>query len=405
MAEATGDQVASVAHAERAQPALSARVASVDILRGIVIALMALDHVRDFFHDQALVFDALDPERSYPLLYATRWITHLCAPTFVLLAGVSAFLQGARGKGRAELSRFLLLRGLWLVLMELTVVGFGWSFSFDFAFLQVIWAIGWSMVALAGLVWLPWRGVLAVGALILVGHNLLDPLAPAQFGALAPLWTALHEAGPILDGGELRGFFAYPLLPWIGIIALGYGLGPVFLLEAGRRRRTLLLLGSALVMAFPALRALDGYGDPDHWAAQATFGRTVMDFLDTTKYPPSLLFACMTIGPALLVLPVVERLKGRAAEPWATFGAVPFFVYVLHVYLAHGLAAALARSQGYGDVGVDDFFRGSEALAGWGVPLAVVYLIWLGVLALLYPACRWFAALKRRRRDWWLSYL
>jgi uncharacterized membrane protein len=241
--------------------------------------------------------------------------------------------------------------------------------------------------------------------MIVLGHNLLDPLTPAGFGAAAPLWMALHEAGPILDGGGLRGFFAYPLLPWIGVIALGYGLGPVFLLEARARRRVLLLLGGAALAAFFALRGLDVYGDPDRWTVQTSGARTVMDFLSTTKYPPSLLYICMTIGPALMLLPALERLKGGAAEPWATFGAVPFFAYVLHVYLAHGLAVLVGLSQGYPVWGVADLFRRPEVLNGWGVPLLGVYAVWLGVLALLYPACRWFAALKRRRHDWWLSYL
>ena len=380
------------------------RIASVDLLRGLVIAVMALDHVRDYFHAEVLQFDPLDLERSYPVLFATRWVTHFCAPVFVLLAGVSAFLQGGR-KTRPELSRFLLTRGLWLILMELTVISFGWSFRLDFLFLQVIWAIGWSMVVLAGLLWLGWRAVLAVGVVIIAGHNLLDPLQPQAFGAWAPLWMALHDAGPILLGGKLHGFFAYPVLPWIGVIALGYGLGPVFRLEPVARRRTLWTIGALMVGLFLALRLADGYGDPDHWQAQRTLGRTIMDVASTTKYPPSLLFVCMTIGPALLLLPFLERVKGWAAEPWLTFGTVPFFFYILHVYLAHGLSAAWALANGFPVWGVADLFRGTQGLEGWGVSLAAAYGVWLVVLIALYPACRWFAALKRRSRDWWLSYL
>jgi uncharacterized membrane protein len=388
-----------------ASTSASSRIASVDILRGVVMALMALDHVRDFFHVQALQFDPLDFAQSYPALFATRWATHFCAPVFVFLSGVSIHLQRTRGRSHGGLSRRLLARGLWLVLIELTLVGFAWSFSFDFLFLQVIWAIGWSMVALAALVWLPTPVVLAIGLAIVAGHNLLDPLQPAQFGALAPLWSALHESGPILVDGQLVGFFAYPLIAWVGVMALGYGLGPVFRLDPPVRRRTLYALGAGAVATFVLLRLLDGYGDANNWEVQATFAQTAMDVLSTTKYPPSLQFLCMTLGPALLSLPLLEHLRGRAAEPWMTFGAVPFFFYVLHIYLAHGLSAALSLAQGYPVWGVGDLFRGAQGLQGFGVSLPTTYGVWLLVLALLYPPCRWFAALKRGRRDWWLSYL
>lgn len=402
--EATID-AAQARRVEAAADPARTRLASIDILRGIVIALMALDHVRDFFHAGALQFDPMDIERTTPVLFATRWISHFCAPTFVLLAGVSAFLQSGR-LSRAALARRLFTRGLWLVALELTVVGFGWNFSLDFLFLQVIWAIGWSMIVLAALIWLPTPAVLVAGVAILGLHNLLDPVRPEEFGAWAPLWAALHESGPILQGGEFRGFFAYPVLPWIGVIAFGYGLGPVFRLEATRRRRMLTLIGGGLVALFLVLRLADVYGDPNGWEAQATLGRTVMDGLSTTKYPPSLLFAAMTLGPALLILPWLERLTGPVAEPWLTFGAVPFFVYVLHVYLAHGLAVALGATQGFPVWGIGDIFRGGAAsLQGWGYSLPVVYAIWVGVLAVLYLPTRWFAALKRRRTDWWLSYL
>lgn len=376
-----------------------------DILRGLVIALMALDHVRDFFHVQALQFDPLDVEQSYPVLFATRWVTHFCAPVFVFLSGVSAYLQRTDGRWRPRVSRRLLTRGLWLVFLELTLVGFAWNFGFDFLFLQVIWAIGWSMVVLAAIVWLPTPAVLAIGLAIVAGHNLLDPLQPDQFGMLAPVWSALHEGGPILIDGRLAGFFAYPLLAWIGVMALGYGVGPVFRLEPAARRRALSALGAGAVALFVLLRVLDGYGDPNTWGVQATFARTAMDFLSTTKYPPSLQFLCMTLGPALLLLPLLERLRGGAAEPWITFGAVPFFFYVLHLFLAHGLSAVLSLAQGYPVWGVGDLFRGAEGLQGFGMSLLATYGAWLFVLALLYPPCRWFAGLKRRRRDWWLSYL
>ncbi len=381
------------------------RIVSVDILRGIVIGLMALDHVRDFFHVDAFLFDPLDPEKTTPALFATRWITHYCAPVFVFLAGVSAFLQRSR-LSRGALSSRLVTRGLWLIALELTVIGFAWSFSFDFLFLQVIWAIGWSMIALGVIVWLPTATVLAIGVAILALHNLLDPVRPEQLGVLAPLWSALHESGPILDGRVLRGFFAYPILPWIGVICFGYGLGSVFRLEAQRRRFMLSVIGTGLILLFVILRFIDLYGDPNGWEIQSSSSRTVMDWLSTTKYPPSLQFATMTLGPALLLLPQLERLKGAAAQPWITFGAVPFFVYVLHIYIAHGVAVAIGLAQGYPVWGVGDLFRGrATELSGWGYSLPVVYGIWLGVLAVLYKPALWFARLKRRRKDWWLSYL
>ncbi|HEX8568341.1 MAG TPA: heparan-alpha-glucosaminide N-acetyltransferase domain-containing protein [Caulobacteraceae bacterium] len=380
-----------------------ARIRSIDILRGMVIVLMALDHVRDYFSYEMQLFDALDLERTYPALYATRWVTHFCAPVFVFLAGVSAFLQGQR-KTKAELSRFLLLRGLWLILLEFTLLSFGWSFETGFLFLQVIWAIGVSMIALAALVWLPWQAVLAVGVAIVAGHNLLDPMTPQQFGGLALLWTALHEGG-LLGGRPPEGLLAYPVLPWIGVIAAGYGAGRAFTLQDRARRRVLLRAGAGLVALFLLLRLTDAYGDPNAWEAQRNWARTLMDVLDTTKYPPSLVFVCMTIGPALLLLPLLERMRGAAAEPWVTFGSVPFFFYVLHIYLIHGSARVLATANGYESTGLATAFGSPETLQGWGYSLPVVYLIWILLVAALYLPCRWFAGVKRRRREWWLSYL
>lgn len=401
----TADPPAFMASASMAAAPARARVASIDILRGMVMVLMVLDHVRDFFHVHAASFDPLDPERSFALLYATRWITHFCAPVFVLLAGVSAYLQLARGKPKGEVARLLLTRGLWLVALELTVIAFGWSFRVDFVFLQVIWAIGWSMVALAALVWLPWRAVLALGVAVVAGHNLLDPVQASSFGALAPLWSVLHEPTPIVVDGKVYGFIAYPVLPWLGVMALGFGLGPVFRQDDARRRAILAAAGLAMIALFVALRLAHGYGDPAAWTTQATPGRTLMDFLSTSKYPPSLQFVCMTIGPALLVLPLLERLKGGWAEPWATFGAVPFFFYILHIYIVHALSTALSLAQGYPVWGVADFFRDPSVFQGFGYGLAGVYAVWIAVVAALYLPCRWFANVKRRYPGGLMSYL
>jgi uncharacterized membrane protein len=385
------------------------RIQSIDILRGAVIVLMVLDHVRDFIHVSGYGFDPLDPERTTPLLYAIRWITHFCAPTFVFLAGVSAWLQYAKGKSHRELSLLLVTRGLWLILLEVTILGFGWSFSIPFMlFLQVIWAIGCSMVALAGLIWLPRFVVLGCGLAIIVGHNLLDALTPAQFGPWANLWTLLHVGGVITLGG-MRTLDAYPILPWLGVMAFGYGIGQVFLAQSGRRDRIFLALGVSMIILFIVLRFSNFYGDPHPWLAQSELGKTIMVFLAVQKYPPSLLYVCGTLGPVLTVIPLIERWRGASARLLLVFGSVPLFAYVLHIYIAHALAIALHMLFGRDTAGLYNLIRNlvfnPEALNGTGLPLPMVFFTWFVVLAILYPLCRWFANVKRRRHDWWLSYL
>lgn len=396
--------------AEAGAAAAAARVADVDLLRGFVIVLMALDHVRHYFHSGSPGIDPLDPAQTTPLLYATRWITHLCAPTFVLLAGVSAWLQLARGKTPARLARFLLTRGLWLVALELTVVSFGWSFSFPYPFLlQVIWAIGWSMVALAALVRLPRAAVLAVGAVIVAGHNLLDPLVPEQFGPAGFLWQLLHEGGPILVGGRPIGVASYPLLPWIGVMALGFGLGP-WLARPAAKGDGKLFAGLAMLAAFAALRGFGLYGDTGQWRALDTWTASAMSFLDVTKYPPSLDYVLVTLGVVLVLWPALARLRGSAAAFFRTFGAAPLFFYVAHIYVIHVLVIAANAAVGRDVAPLFGYLANSlvrpETLHGLGFGLPAVYAAWLVVLLSLYPLCRWFAGLKARRRDvWWLSYL
>lgn len=398
------------------------RLREIDILRGLVIVLMALDHVRDYFHVDAFTSNPLDPDTTTPWLYATRWITHLCAPTFVLLTGVSAALQRERGKSVGALSWLLATRGAWLIVLELTVLSFGWSFGFPYPlFLQVIWAIGWTMLALAALVWLPRAMVFAIGLVIVVGHNLLDPITPAQFGDAALIWTFLHEGGPIFVGETPIGLFAYPVLPWIGVIALGYGMGGVFSAPAERRDRTLLLAGIAMVAAFALLRWFELYGNPGlgaaggpfggpgSWRAQETATAATMVFFDVQKYPPSLQFLLATLGSVFVLWPLLARLPGVIGGVLNTFGAVPFFFYVLHIYLVHALAitanAAIGRDAGGLFNYMLNVFVAPERFQGLGFSLPWVYVAWIVVLALLYPLCRWWAALKARRRDWWLSYL
>jgi uncharacterized membrane protein len=388
--------------------AVGSRIASLDVLRGLVIALMALDHVRDYLHESGYAYDPLDPSVTTGVLYVTRWVTHFCAPTFVFLAGVSAWLQGAKGKDPARLARFLLTRGLWLVVLEVTVVSFAWSFSIPLVFpLQVIWAIGWSMVALSALLALPANAVLAIGIAIVAGHNLFDGVQARSLGAWGTAWMLLHERGPLLWNGEVVGIVAYPLVPWFGIMALGYGLGRLFLLP--NRNQALVRLGLGMLALFFVLRALNVYGDPRPWVSQPTAGQTVMAFLDVQKYPPSLLYVCATLGPMLLLVPVFDRLRGPLTGILRTFGSVPLMAYVAHLYTLHLVAIALHAAAGHNLDGmfnsIHDIFVTPQVFAGTSFPLAFVYPAWLLVLALIFPLCRWWSAVKQRRREWWLSYL
>lgn len=393
----------------------------IDILRGLVIVLMALDHVRDyFFLGGGFSVNPLDPEQTTPWLYATRWITHLCAPTFVFLAGVSAYLQFVKGKTRPRLSMFLFTRGLWLIVIELTVLSFGWSFAFPYLlFMQVIWAIGWSMIALAALIWAPRLVVLAIGVAIIVGHNALDPIAAQDIGGFSLLWTFLHDGGIVFAGQQPIGLAAYPVLPWLGVAALGYGMGALFLESTEQRNRKVLLLGLTMLAVFVALRWFNAYGDPPfaqgpeafarNWHDQTTFAAQLMVFLDVQKYPPSLQFTLVTLGLVFALWPSLTRLRGLPAAVLNTFGTVPFFFYVLHIYLAHMLAMAVNAVLGrditpffnYMVVG----FTQPERLQSLGFTLPWVYVFWIILLGLLYPICRWWQGVKENRRDWWLSYL
>lgn len=417
------DAALSPASPAHATPALAAgaRISEIDMMRGFVIVLMALDHTRDYFLGGpgmvGIGGNLLDPTTTTPLLYITRWITHLCAPTFVFLAGVSAYLQFAKGKPTPQLSGFLFTRGLWLIFLEITVLSFGWSFGFPYAFfLQVIWAIGLCMLALAALVWLPRMVVLALGVLIVGGHNLFDPITVEQ-GGLA--WQILHEGGPLFVGEQPIGLIAYPVLPWIGIAALGYGLGAVFTLPAETRNRTILFIGLGMLAAFLVLRLTMIYGDPAFptgpegvwrdWREQPSLGAGMMVFLDVQKYPPSLQFTLVTLGIMLTLWPLFTRLRGPVASVLNTFGAVPFFFYLLHVYLIHVLSIVANMAMGRDVGGLFDYminvFIAPEKLAGLGFSLGWVYVAWIVILALLYPVCRYWQQLKARRRDWWLSYL
>lgn len=402
MAAVSAGSVPDRAEGSTTPPVWANRLDSVDLLRGLVMVIMALDHVRDYFNGPR--FDPLDLTQTTAALFLTRWITHFCAPVFVFLAGAGAFLSVDRGKPKGELSRFLVTRGLWLVALELTVVRFAWTFHLDYAritILQVIWAIGWSMVILAGLIHLRLRLIAGFAIVMIAGHNLLDPISPEAFGGHGPtsygvlgwLWIVLHvPAAPVF----------YPLIPWVGVMAAGYAFGAILRLEEAERRRTLLALGAALTAAFGLLRWIDGYGDPEYWTQQKDGLFTLLSFLNTTKYPPSLLYLLMTLGPAIAALALFERVSGPVARFLVLFGRVPLFFYVLHIYLIHLLVLAFAALQGF-EVRrfLDLFFLFPPE---WGFSLPMVYLIWAGVVLALYPACRWFAGIKRRNRSGWLSY-
>jgi uncharacterized membrane protein len=384
------------------------RLESVDTLRGIIMILMALDHVRDYFGD--LAANPTDLATTTVPLFFTRWITHICAPVFFLLTGTGAYLA-LRRMSRRELSRFLLTRGLWLILLEFTIVRFLWQFNLDYqlTMLTVLWALGWSMIVLAVLVHLPGWLVVLVGAAMIAGHHMLDGINPASFGALAPIWTVLHAPGFLVNSSGHIVFVAYVLIPWIGVTAVGFGLGPVYHWTAERRRRLLLLGGLSALLLFLLIRGLNGYGDPGSWSGQESPGRTVLAFINTSKYPPSLLFLLMTLGPALLILRALDGGTPALLRPALVFGRVPLFYYVMHIVLIHLLTVAASYLR-YGEV---HWMFESPALGqfpitqppGWPAPLGVVYLIWLGVVVALYPLCRWFAGVRQRRTDFWLSYL
>jgi len=386
-----------------------ARLDSIDFLRGLVMILMALDHVRDFFSDR-LFLDATDLTTTTPANFLTRWVTHYCAPTFILLAGTAAFLSGRRGKSKTSLSWFLLMRGLWLAFFEVVINRMMWMFNFDWHHhgAGVFWAIGWSMVALSFLVFLPTCVVTGFGLAMIALHNLLDPLKPADVPIPAWLWTILHYPGEATVAEGYTFGTGYCLIPWVGVMAAGYGLGTQMLLDRATRRRRLFLLGVALTLGFLILRAANVYGDPRPWSEQSSPLWTALSFLNCTKYPPSLLFLLMTLGPAIFALALFDRPLGSLAEPIITFGRVPLFYYLLHIPLIHGGAVLLDYARfGWSPLaGAGPWeVRPGEIPDSYGVGLPVVYLIWIAVVLVLYLPCRWFARVKQRRRDVWLSYL
>jgi uncharacterized membrane protein len=379
----------------------SARLAQVDLLRGIAMTLMALDHARHFFYVQT--FAPTDLEYTSPLLFLTRWVTHFCAPIFVFLAGTGAFLS--LGKyGKKATAWFLLTRGLVLIGLELFVVRFLWlgpDFDFHVIPVQVIWALGWSMVALAGLLFLPTWAVAGVGVVMIAGHNLCDRLDGPVTGPWSFLWALLHHPGQYEYMPGYSVLVWYPLIPWVGVMAAGYGLGWLLRREEHERRAWLLRLGLGLTAAFVILRTVNVYGDPQPWSRQGTGLFTVLSFLNVEKSPPSLLFVLMTLGPSIFFLAIAEHAgRGPLSDSLVTIGRVPLFFYLLHLPLLQVLHKS-------GALLTDRLPRLFADSAGWydRHGLAVVYLVWLLVMILLFPFCHWLAEVKRRRRTVWLRYI
>lgn len=383
---------------------INRRLASIDWLRGLVMVLMALDHVRDYFaHSSPDPLSAPDTDAA---LFATRWITHLCAPAFVLLSGVSIGLM-ARYKSPPELSRFLLVRGAWLIFLEMTVVTFAWEFNLidDPAAIifQVIWALGAAMITMAALIHLPRLLILIFGLLIIIVGPQLDSLfPPAAMPATDPLWMSLHRQ-IFWQIGDMKVIVAYPILSWIGLMACGYVLAQIYAWPTRHRQRFLVYMGCGLLMIFTIFRGLNIYGDPNPWQVEAGLAATLMSFLNVSKYPASMLFLSVTVGLNLLLLGFIETRRLPLYGAILTLGRVPLFYYVVHIYLIHMLAMTIGVLAGWP---LSDWFvswlRKPE---GFGYDLWVVYPVWIAVILMLYPACRWFAAVKDRRRDWWLSYL
>lgn len=397
------------------------RIYSIDLLRGIVMIVMLLDHTRDFVHAGAMQFDPTDLSKTNAALFFTRWITHFCAPIFVFLAGTSIYLQRMYGKSNAELSRFLWTRGLWLIVLEFTIVRFGYSFNFDYSFIgmaQVIWVIGVSMIVMAALIFLPVKFVGAIGIAMIVLHNLLDgiqiPPNIAFMGTPLPdffqtIWLILHQQAVIPITSGSKAFVAYPLIPWIGVMAAGYAFGTLYGMEREVRRKWLFALGGAATVLFVILRLTNIYGDPAAWSVQDTPAFTLLSFLNTTKYPASLLFLLMTLGPAMIVLGLSDKIDGKAI--WQriciTFGRVPMFFYILQWFTAHlfGIVLSLIAGKAIGHYFANMMDMGQSVPPDHGFPLWVVYAAWIGGLVILYPLCAWWSRLKQRNKHWAMIYL
>jgi len=386
------------------------RIQSVDLLRGIVMILMPLDHVRDFFAKSAFIFDPTDLQQTTPVLFFTRWITHFCAPIFVFLAGVSAYLMGTR-KTPSQLSSFLFTRGAWLIFAEIVIITLGASFNptYPFLKLQVIWATGVAMIALSLISRLRREWILGIAITLIATHNLFDQVHVSGQGAGAFIWSVFHDPR-YFHYGQTTVIVMYPLLPWIGVMALGYWFGRYFApdIDPDQRYEILMKTGIFAIVCFVVLRAGNWYGDASQWVVQKNILYSIMSFLNVTKYPPSLLYVLMTIGPALVFLAWSEKSWANRGEVIKVFGRVPMFYYVVHLYLIHLAAFFGAMALGYSwrVMVLSHRINETPELKGYGFNLFTVYLIWIALLVVLYPLCKWFDKYKRGhlKAQPWLSY-
>lgn len=383
------------------------RIESIDLLKGLVMVIMALDHVRDYFHYSAFMFDPADPTQSNLPIFFTRFITHFCAPIFCFLAGTSAFMVGKR-KSKNELSSFLLKRGIWLVFIEMTIVNFAWYFDIYFKNpgLLVIWSLGISMIVLAVIVHLPRKFILLFSLLPILGHNLLDTVHVNG----NVLWAILHEYATFKLSDGVNFAVAYPIIPWISVMSLGYYFGAFYdkSYDDEKRKRLFNIIGISAIVVFVILRFSNLYGDPILYKDYETTTSDLISFLNPSKYPPSLLFLLMTLGTAFLFLANSEKVKGKVVDFFCTFGRVPFFYYILHLYLIHLIALIFAELSGFGwrIMILDGWVTETPTLKGYGFPLWVVYAVWIFAIVLLYPVCKKFDVYKQAHKDkWWLSYL
>ena len=386
----------------------TARITSIDLLRGMVMIIMALDHTRDFFHYGANIDQSpVDFATTSTTLFLTRWISHLCAPVFVFLSGTSIFLYAQKGKIKKEVSRFLLTRGIWLILVEIFIIVPVWEFNITSIDLQVIWVIGLCMCIMSVLIYLPIKVLFMLGVLIIGLHNLLDGITITQENFVSFLWALVHERHAFPLNEKFRILVAYPFLPWLGLMVVGYCTGKLFITtSAEKRKRILLYTGLATVILFIILRSINVYGDPHRWAVQNNFIFTVLDFIKVTKYPPSLLFILITLGPALIILSLIEKTSNSISRKISIFGKVAFFYYILHLLLIHLLAMVAFFATGHTAQELDyNHFNNSTLPFGFGFPLWVVYVVWAIVILLLYSPCKWYSQYKSNNKKWWLSYL
>ena len=388
------------------------RIESIDLLRGIVMIIMALDHVRDYFHRDAFLYEPTDLGRTNAVLFFTRFITHYCAPVFVFLAGISAYLFGAK-KTKNELAFYLFTRGAWLVLVELFIVSLFRTFNTTYAYfnLQVIWVIGISMIVLAGIIYLERSLILLTGLLLITAHNLLDHIHVPGNNSFSFLWSLLHDAG-YFTFGRVSVHVHYPLLPWLGIITTGYYMGHLYVpgYDPVKRIRTLLSLGFGSIFLFIILRSGNFYGDAAHWSVQKNFLFSFLSFINVTKYPPSLLYSLVTLGPAFIFLAIAEKKPLNAITRKITiFGRVPMFYYLAHILLIHVLAVIAAVATGYqwSDMVLSTSVNKTTSLKGYGFNLTTVYIIWAALILMLYPFCKWYDQYKRTHQlqKRWLTYL